>query len=217
MFPPDGNGNAAAKQLLGVTALAKAIGKSKGTVSKQALAGKIPVKRYNRRRRTAVRPRRGQGGRRRELEPEHAPAGDVEEVPDGERRSPIAPGASTAPRRPGCGHDRGTAGPHARPAAQAGGGRGLLVPAATLNETERRSHAVRATRSNNTSPMAPGKPTPSPPSRGTEGEWRIFLMGLVRDAFAEREQALAAETDDEFEDDDLADGGDFDAGAAAAS
>jgi len=74
---------------------------------------------------------------------------------------------------------------------------GLLVPPPTLNETERRSHAY-ARRGRTTRRRWRGKVYASPPNRGPEGEWRIFLMGLVRDAFAEREQALAAETDDEF-------------------
>lgn len=198
----NGNGNDAPpkRELIGVTALAEKIGKSKGTVSKQAHAGKIPVA---------------------EFTEEGAPLFDLEEVlaagddnlnpnmrrgdddgaeagDDRERRSPgRSPSGLTAVMI----EERQvrTRSLQLKQAAD----EGLLVIAAEV-ERERTTEA-RATRDSVTQYVADcdGKAYAFAAKQPTQAQWRHFLISIVRDAYAERERALAEEADDELDDDSL--------------
>ena len=232
--PSDGNGNGndaldaeVEKRLVGVTALAEMIGVVKSTISKQAQAGKIPVYRYTDEGAplfdpVAVEDARAanlNGNMRRDtdggLEDDDTPD-DAEAA--GERRSSEAPGAR---HRAASGLTAAmieerqvrTRGLQLRQAVD----EGLLVVAADVERDQ--TTLARGTRDAVEQHVADGagKAYAFAAKPRTEGEWRIFLMGLVRDAFAERERALASETDDEAEDDDLADDGDSAAGGTAAA
>jgi hypothetical protein len=216
MFPSEGNGsgNGAEKDLIGVTAVANAIGVAKSTVSKQAYAGKIPIARFTDDGDPLFDLDKVREARDANLNPNMRR--EVDEAPDDERRSLDAPGAQ---HRAASGltavmieeRQVRTRGLQLKQAME----EGLLVVA---SEVEReRTTIARGTRDAVEQHVADGagKAYAFAAKPRTEGEWRIFLTSLVRDAFAERELALAQETDDELEDDELADGGDGGAGAAS--
>ena len=232
--PSDGNGNgngahdaALEKRVIGVTALAEAIGVAKSTVSKQAQAGKIPVARYTDDGAplfdlAAVEEARA-ANLNTNMRRDGGPGLDDDEDPDeaedsDERRSPDAPGAR---HRAASGLTAAmieerqvrTRGLQLRQAVE----EGLLVVAADVERD--RTTLARGTRDAVEQHVADGagKAYAFAAKPRTEGEWRVFLMGLVRDAFAERERALASETDDETDDDDRDADGESDAGASAAS
>lgn len=202
------------------------IGVVKSTISKQAQAGKIPVHRYTDEGAPLFDPIAVEVAREANLNANMRRDGDdldAADLPDeadpgDERRSPDAPGAR---HRAASGLTAAmieerqvrTRGLQLRQAVD----EGLLVVAADVERDQ--TTLARGTRDAVEQHVADGagKAYAFAAKPRTEGEWRIFLMGLVRDAFAERDRALASETDDESEDDDLADDGDSAAGGAAAA
>lgn len=207
--------DAPTKDLIGVTALAKELGLSKGTVSKQADAGKIPVAERAAdgsplfdlavvlaTRGDSINPlmRRGDAGAIEADEPERRSS-------DAEPRGPSLNSVMIEERQVR------TRGLQLRQAQD----EGLLVVAADVERD--RTTIARGTRDAVEQYVADGagKAYALAGKSATEGEWRLFLTALVRDGFAERERALALETDDESDDVDASDDLDSDGAAGAAA
>lgn len=198
----NGNGNdaASADDLMGVTALAEKIGVSKGTVSKQARAGKIPVARYTDEGAPLFDLAAVLAARDDNLNPnmrrDDAAADDEEDA--GERRSPgRSPSGLTAVMI----EERQvrTRSLRLKQAQE----EGLLVIASEVERDQ--TTEARATRDSVTQYVADcdGKAYAFAGKQPTQAQWRHFLIGIVRDAYAERERALAEEADDELDDDSL--------------
>ena len=213
MFPDAGNRNgndAEERELVGVTACAAAVGLSKGTISKYADGGKIPV---------AERTKSGAPlfvveDVRRAL-PDNVnenmrrdPAADVDgDLADDERRSPDArPSLKSVMIEE---RQTRTRGLQLRQAQD----EGLLVSAEDVaHEMTTTARGTRDAVEQHVADAA-GRAYAFAGQPRVEGEWRIFLIGIVREAFAERERALAQEAE-ESDDDDLDLGGDSAVGPA---
>lgn len=218
LFPPDGNGNgnealepASPADLIGVTELANALGYSKGTISKHAKAGKIPVE---------------------QRDADGAPLFDLakvraalpQNVNENMRRDTAAdPDAPSDERRSS--DDDAKAGPtlnsvmieerqvrirslQLKQLEQ----EGALVSAAEIAlEIATSARATRDAVEQHIADQA-GKTYAFAVEPHNEGEWRLYLINLVREAYAERDRALALEAEESDDDEPVGETGATDAG-----
>ncbi len=208
----DGNETPRRSDLLGVTALAEKIGVAKSTVSKQAHSGKIPVADWTDEGAPLFDLAEVEKAREANLNPNMRR--DDDEADDGnERRSQSG--------RPMSGltavmieeRQVRTRSLQLKQAVD----EGLLVIAAEVEREQ--TTTARATRDAVQQYVADcdGKAYAFAGQPRTQAEWRHFLIGIVRDAYAERERSLAEEADDELDDDIDAAGGNAEPQSAGTS